>query len=168
MKLHSDRRCWLAAYTRSRHEHKVAQQLGQKNLEHLLPTYARLTHWSDRIKRIETPLFPGYIFVHICEAERLPVLETAGIVHLLSTAGEPTVLSEEDISRLRSCCGKDGEIEPYPYLRIGRRVRVTHGPFSGWEGTLLEKQNSRRLVVTVEQIRKSIAINIHSADVVPI
>jgi transcription antitermination factor NusG len=168
MKLNRNRRCWLAAYTRSRHEQKVGQQLEQKNLEYLLPTYARLTRWSDRIKRVTAPLFPGYIFVHISESERLPLLETVGIVHLVSTAGEPAVLSDEEVARLRSCCVSAGGVEPYPYLKIGRRVRVTHGPFAGWEGMLVEKQNSRRLVVTVEQIMQSVTINIHNADVEPI
>jgi transcription antitermination factor NusG len=83
-------------------------------------------------------------------------------------AGVPAVLADEEVAQLRSCCSKDGEVEPHPYLKIGHRVRVMHGPFAGWEGTLVEKQNSRRLVVTVEQIMKSIAINIHSADVMPI
>jgi transcription termination/antitermination protein NusG len=165
MKLELNRRCWLAAYTRSRHEQQVGQQLGQKDIEYLLPTYTRLVRWTDRIKRVTSPLFPGYIFVHISECERLPLLETIGVVHLVCAAGEPAVLPDEEIERVRSCCS--GDVEPHPYLRIGRRVRVKHGPFAGWEGTLVEKQNSRRLVVTVEQIMKSIAINIHSADVEP-
>jgi transcription antitermination factor NusG len=159
------RRSWLTAYTRSRHEHQVANQLQQKNLEYLLPTYRRLSRWSDRIKRIEAPLFPGYIFVHVSDEERVPVLTTLGVVHLLSTAGKPAVLSEGDIERLRTCASRPGDIEPHPYLRIGHRVRVKHGPFANWEGTLIEKQNAQRLVISVEQIRKSVAINLHGADV---
>jgi hypothetical protein len=76
MKLDRNRRCWLAAYTRSNHERQVARQLGQKNLEYLLPTYHRMVRWTDRIKRVEIPLFPSYIFVHICESERVSLLET--------------------------------------------------------------------------------------------
>jgi transcription antitermination factor NusG len=167
MNLDTNRRCWLAAYTRSKHEHRVARQLGQKNLEYLLPTYERLTRWSDRIKRVDAPLFPGYIFVNICEQERVLLLETLGIVQLVSVAGEPASLSDDDVERLRLCSFGSSDVEPHPYLKIGRRVRVTHGPFAGWEGTLLERQNARRLVVTIEQIRQSVAINIHSADVEP-
>lgn len=167
MRLESNRRCWLAAYTRSHHEQRVAQQLGQKNLEYLLPTYERLIRWSDRIKRVRMPLFPSYIFVRICERERLLLLETMGIVHLVSVAGEPALLSDDEVERLRLCMLGSADVEPHPYLRIGHRVRVKHGPFAGWEGTLLEKQNSRRLVVNIEQIMKSISVNLHSADVEP-
>jgi transcription antitermination factor NusG len=167
MKLESNRRCWLAAYTRSRHEQQVARQLGQKELEYMLPTYERLIRWSDRIRRVQMPLFPSYIFVHICEDERRTLLETVGIVQLVSVAGRPALLADEEVERLRSCMSGSADVEPHPYLSIGHRVRVKHGPFAGWEGTLLEKQNSRRLVVNIEQIMKSIAVNIHSADVEP-
>jgi transcription antitermination factor NusG len=158
-------RYWLAAYTRSRHEQQVAQQLQHKNVECLLPTYERLARWSDRVKRSRTPLFPGYVFVQVDDAERVRVLETSGVVSLVSRAGHAVQLSREEISQLRACCLQGGSIEPHPYLKIGRRVRVLHGPFCGWEGTLVEKQNSRRLVITIEQIMKAVAINIDGADV---
>ena len=74
-------------------------------------------------------------------------------------------MNTEEIDGLRACGLRASEIEPHPYLKIGQRVRVRHGPFTGWEGTLVEKQNSRRLVITVEQIMRSIAVNIHGADV---
>jgi transcription antitermination factor NusG len=166
--LQNRRRSWLAAYTRSRHESQVADQLRLKSLEFLLPTYQRLTRWSDRVHRAEAPLFPGYIFVHVSAEERLPVLETVGVVHLVSVAGKPAVLYDEEIERLRTCSSRSGDVEPHPYLRIGHRVRVKYGPFTGCEGRLVEKQNSLRLVISIDQIMKSVAVNLHGADVEPL
>jgi len=165
---HNHRRCWLAAYTRARHEQQVVRQLHQKGMECLLPTYERLVRWSDRIKRLQSPLFPSYVFVNARECERVPILETHGVVQFVSIAGTVAVVSDEEIERLRTCSGTAGDVEPHPYLRIGHRVRVKHGPFAGFEGTLLEKQNSRRLIVTLESILKSIAVNLHTADVEPL
>jgi transcription antitermination factor NusG len=163
-----NRRCWLAAYTRSRHEQHVADQLKLKDVEFLLPTYQHMARWSDRVKSYAAPLFPGYIFVHVSDRERVPVLETIGVVYLVSIAGKPAVLPDLDVERLRSCALRPGDIEPHPYLRIGHRVRVKHGPFAGCEGTLSEKQNSVRLVISIDQIMKSVAINLHGADVEPL
>jgi transcription antitermination factor NusG len=164
MKLQPGRN-WLAAYTRSRHEHHVADQLRVKSLEFLLPTYEKLARWSDRIKRSQAPLFPGYVFVHISAGERVTVLQTLGVVNLVSSGGKAAVLHEEEVEQLRAFSLRSNDIEPHPYLRIGHRVRVKHGPFAGWEGTLVEKCNARRLIITVDEIMKSVAINLHGADV---
>jgi transcription antitermination factor NusG len=161
-------RCWLAAYTRSRHENHVAEQLAGKGVESLLPTFERFSRWSDRIRRSQAPLFPGYVFVHVTREERVPVLQTSGVVNIVSVAGKAARLEEEEIERVRACGKHASLVEPHPFLRIGQRVRVKHGPFAGWDGILVEKQNSTRLVITVEQIMKSVAINLHGADVEPI
>jgi len=167
--MNTDReRCWLAAYTRSRHENHVADQLGMKGVESLLPTYERLARWSDRIRRSSAPLFPGYVFVHVSHDERVPVLQTSGVVNIVSVAGRPARLREEEIERVRACGRHASLVEPHPFLRIGQRVRVKHGPFANWEGILVEKQNGARLVITVEQIMRSVAVNLHGADVEPL
>jgi transcription antitermination factor NusG len=162
------RRCWHAAYTRSRHENRVAHQLRLKGLEFLLPTYHRLIRWSDRVMRSPAPLFPGYVFVCASDRERIRVLETAGVVYLVSTGGSPVTLSDFDIEQLRTCSLRSNDVQPHPCLRIGQRVRVKHGPFAGWEGRLVEKQNSRRLVITIERIMRSVSVNLYGVDVDPI
>src|ERR1039457_6668661 len=158
-------RFWLAAYTRSGHENRVAGQLSCKGVESLLPTYAKLSRWSDRIKRSLAPLFPGYVFVHVSDAERIPVLQTVGVVNLVSVGGKAARLRDEEVERLRACFARPNEVEPHPYLKVGHRVRVKHGPFAGLEGILVQKQNSARLVITVEPIMKAVSINLNGADV---
>ena len=96
------------------------------------------------------------------------MLQTSGVVNIVSIAGRPARLEEAEIERVRACGRHATLVEPHPFLRIGHRVRVKHGPFAGWEGILLEKQNGARLVITVEQIMKSVAINLHGADVEPL
>ena len=160
-------RCWLAAYTRSRHESHVASQLLRKGVEAVFPTYSKLSRWSDRVRRSRAPLFPGYVFVHVSDAERVSVLQTLGVVNLVCVGGRAARLEDEEIERLRACVGRANEVEPHPYLRIGHRVRVKHGPFAGWEGILVQKQNAVRLVISVDQIMKSVAINLNGADVEP-
>ncbi len=161
-------RCWLAAYTRARHESVVVRQFQQKGLDTLLPTYRRLSRWSDRIRRSNMPLFPGYVFVRVDDRERQRVLQTAGVVSIVCCGGRPVPLSEADVEKLRLCTANPSAVEPHPYLRIGQRVRVKHGPFQGWEGVLVEKKNSTRLVISVEQIMKSVSIDLNGADVEPL
>ena len=158
-------RLWLAAYTRARHECTVARQLEQKNVEFLLPTYTRLSRWSDRVKRILAPLFPSYVFVHVSNDERVRVLQTAGVVNLVSVAGKPAPLRDDEVAMLGACMARPNDVKPYPFLRVGQRVRVKHGPFAGWEGILTCRKNATRLVVSVEQIMQSVAVNLDGAEV---
>ena len=159
---------WIAAYTRSRHEMAVASQFQQKGLDSLLPTYRRLSRWSDRIRRVETPLFPGYVFVRVVEGEHRRVLQTGGVLSIVCRSGRPAPLSDAEVDKLRICTANPAAVEPHPYLKVGQRVRVKHGPFRGWEGVLVEKKNSTRLVLTVEQIMKSVSIDLSGADVEPL
>jgi len=158
-------RNWLAAYTRSRHESAVTEQLQQKGLSTLLPTYERLSRWSDRVRRVRAPLFPGYVFVCVDEAERVRVLQTAGVVSIVSRAGKPVALTAEEICMLRFCAEHPSTIEPHPFLRVGQRVRVKHGLFEGLAGILVEKKNSSRLVINIQQIMRSVSIDLHGADI---
>lgn len=159
------KRLWLAAYTRPRHETSVAAQLGQKKISLLLPLYRKYSRWSDRVQHINTPLFPGYVFVQVDEADRIQVLRTNGVIKIVSSGGRPSPIAEEDVAVLRACVARPSDVEPYPYLKEGHRVRIRCGPFAGWEGVLVQKQNSARVVVRIQQIMQAVAITIHLADI---
>ena len=158
-------RLWLAAYTRARHEYAVARQLESKDVGFLLPSCVRTSHWSDRTKRVTVPLFPGYVFVHVSNDERVRVLQTAGVVNIVSVAEKPAPLREDEVAMLRECAARPTEFEPHPFLSIGQRVRVKHGPFAGWEGVLARKKNAMRLVISVERIMQSVSVDLAGADV---
>jgi len=157
--------CWLAAYTRARHESAVAEQFRQKGLEAFFLTYTRYNHWSDRVKRVDSPLFPGYVFVRVKDEERVRVIQTVGVVSIVSSAGRPVPLQDTEVEKLRFCTAHTQDIEPHVYLKLGQQVRVKHGPFAGWEGVLIQKKNSTRLVIAIEQINKAVAIDLRGADV---
>lgn len=158
-------RQWLAAYTRAQHESSVARQLEAKAVPFLLPQYTKTSIWSDRVKRVLAPLFPSYVFVHVSDEERLRVLQTAGVVSIVSTGGRPAPLRADEVAMLKEFAAQPRAVEPHPYLRIGQRVRVMQGPFAGWEGVLTGKKNAQRLVVSLDHILRSVAVDLSGADV---
>ena len=89
MTLHADPARWFAVWTRSRHEQVVRTQLDEKGITAFLPTVARWSRWKDRKKKVDFPLFPGYVFVRVDPAERLAVLKCTGVVSIVSFNGEP-------------------------------------------------------------------------------
>jgi len=158
---------WYAAYTCPRHEKSVARQLEDRGVDSFLPTYRSLHRWKDRRKEVEQPLFPSYVFVRVVRDERTRILQLPGIVRFVSFNGRPAELAEIEISALRNGLRERMLIEPHPYLRVGRRVRITHGPLAGANGILLRKKDQYRVVLSVDLIMRSVAVEVDIADLRP-
>ena len=156
---------WYAAYTCAQHEKRVAAELGARDVEHFLPLYSSMRRWKDRRVQLELPLFPGYVFVRLALRERLRVLRIPSLVRLVGFGGLPTALPDEEMEILRSGLCESLRAEPHPFLTVGRRVRITGGPFAGLEGVLKRKKNNLRVVVTLELIQRSVAVDVDAADV---
>jgi transcription antitermination factor NusG len=155
---------WFVAYTCPRHEKYVSKQLADRHIEAFLPLYRETRKWKDRRKLVELALFPGYIFVRIHERERLKVLQLAGVVRFVTHQGRLAALNDEEIESLRSGLEKGVLAQPHPLLRVGRRVRVSRGPMAGVEGVLLRRKDKVRVVVSIEAIQQSIALELDASD----
>ncbi len=156
---------WYAAYTRANHERRVADQLAERGVENFLPQYESVRKWKDRRVRLQMPLFPGYVFVHLALQNRLRVLQVPGVACLVGFAGRPVAVPEEEFARIRGFLNKGLRAAPHRYLTVGRRVRVTNGPLQGLEGVLLRRKNKTRFVLSFELIMRSVAVEIDEADV---
>lgn len=159
--------CWYAAYTCARHEKLVSRQLADRQIESFLPLYRSLRRWKDRRKEVDLPLFPGYVFVHVSAQHRLRVLQLPGVVRFVSFNGNPAVLPGQDIETLRNGLQQNIYAEPHPYLRVGRRVRVMRGPMAGLEGVLSRKKDRLRIVISIDVIMRSVAVELDATDVAP-
>jgi transcription antitermination factor NusG len=159
---------WYAIHTRSRHEYKVKEQFEKKNVDHFLPLIEKLRYWKDRKKLIDFPLFPGYIFGHFPLKDRLKVLTTVGVVRIIGFHDGPVPIPEEQISAIQKMVTSGLKYDPIPYLKEGQRVRVRRGSLTGIEGVLVEKKKKFRLVISVDLIQQSAALEIDVADVEPV
>ena len=155
---------WYALYTNPRHEKVVARQLKERCVENFLPLYRTWHRWKDRRKQVELALFPGYLFVRIEEQNKLQVLNTPGAVNLVSFNGKLAALPEPEIEALRNALDNEICAEPYPFLRVGRKVRVVRGPMAGAEGILARKKDKCRVVISVEVLMRSVALEIDGTD----
>jgi transcription antitermination factor NusG len=156
---------WYAVYTCANHEKRVVDQLAPRAIEHFLPLYESVRRWKDRRVKLQLPLFPGYVFARIWLGERLKVLQVPGVVRLVGFAGGPAALPDREIEALRASLGARLRAEPHPYITVGRRVRVTRGPFAGVEGILIRKKNVLRVVVSLDLIARSAALEVDAADI---
>jgi transcription antitermination factor NusG len=159
---------WYATYTCANHEKRVRDQLEQRSVESFLPLYETERRWKDRRMRLQLPLFPGYVFVRMTLADRWRVLQVPGVAKLVGFNGLPCALPEEDIQAIRSFLVHGYPVEPSPYLQVGRRARVKTGPLLGLEGIILRRKNRTRLVLTLELIMRSVAVEVDGTDLEPV
>jgi transcription antitermination factor NusG len=156
----SDYLRWYAVYTYPRHEKAVAEQIESKDVEAFLPTFTTESRWKDRRVRIQTPVFPGYVFARISPSQRSKVLNAPGVIRMLSFNGTPAPIDDSEIEALKLCLERGAALKPYPLLEVGDRVRVRSGVLEGLEGLISRCKNERRLIVPITLINQSVAIEI--------
>jgi transcription antitermination factor NusG len=159
---------WYALYTSPRHEKRVAQQMEQRRISCFLPLYRSVRRWKDRRKELELALFPGYVFVRIALKDKLRVLQLPSAVRLVSFNGQPVALPEAEVEGLRQRLCRAAYLEPHPYLRVGRRARVHSGPLQGLEGVVVRRKERCRIVVSIDLIMRSVALEVDEADLEPL
>ncbi len=158
---------WWALYTRHQHEKAVAEMLTAKGFEIFLPLYESTRRWKDRRKVISLPLFPCYVFVRGGLDRRLQVVTTPGVHMILRRGDQVAIVPEQEIGAIQRAVAGSVQVEPFPFLKCGMRVRVTRGPLEGVEGILVRKKNLWRLVLSVDMLAQSVAVEVHAADVEP-
>lgn len=158
---------WYALYTCVRHEKRVAEQIERRSLPCFLPVYRSMRRWADRRKELELPLFPGYVFVRMGLQRKLAVLQIPGVVHLVSFDGRPAEVPVEEIETWRARLSGATGVEPHPYLRKGRRVRVRRGAMQGLEGIVTRRKGHCRVVFSIDLIQRSVAIELEEEDLEP-
>ncbi len=156
---------WYAAYTCARHEKMVARQLEERGVNCFLPLYPSVRRWKDRRKEVELVLFPGYVFVLATSSDRARVLQLPGVVRFVCFQGKPAVLPQSEMEALRNGLAHRLRAEPHPYLKVGRPVEVIAGPMVGARGVLKRKKDKYRLVLSLDLIMRSVAVEVDAADV---
>ncbi len=159
---------WYALSVKSRHEYITQAELIRKNINNFLPSVSRMRQWKDRKKLVTFPFFPGYLFVYIkpYTDERIRVLKTRGAVSLISLEpGQPTPVPEEEIDSLRILVESGQEIDVFPHIKEGARVRVKKGPLTGAIGTLLSKEDKHIFVVNIDILGRSVGVKICADDI---
>jgi transcription antitermination factor NusG len=154
-----------------KHQHELAARaaLEFKGFEALAPTYRARRRWSDRVKEIDLPLFAGYVFCRFAFGERMQVIAAPGVTKVVEFGGAPAEISDAEIAAIRIAMASKLPVRPWPYLKLGDRVRVERGPLRGVEGTLLrEERDCLRLVIGIEMLQRSLAVEVEADMVTPV
>lgn len=156
---------WYAIYTRHHHEKVVAHHLEALGFEVYLPLRTEVHQWKDRHKMIVMPLFPSYVFFIGDLKRRFEIMNVPSVRFLVGSAGKAATIPESELAAVRRIVEIRKHVEPHPFLRRGERARIHTGPLAGIEGIVVRKKDSLSLVLSVELLGRSVAIDVDEADV---
>lgn len=154
---------WYALQVWSRKESFVSLHLTGLGYECFLPTYKSQRKWSDRVKELEQPLFPGYLFCRFDFHSRRPLVMTPGVMQIVGNGKAPLPVADEEIERIQLAVSAEATRQPWPYIAMGERVRVNQGSLRGLEGILINFRGSHRVVVSVSLLQRSVAVEVDLA-----
>lgn len=155
---------WYAVRTKPQHEYAVGRIFDAKGYERLLPTYRTRVKWADRMKEMERPLFPGYVFCRFDARHRVPILNAAGVLDIVRIGGHPAPVEEHELENLKAAMTSGYTCLPWPHAEIGREIRIGFGPLTGVRGVIVEVKRRPRLVLSVSAVNRAILVEI-DADV---
>jgi transcription antitermination factor NusG len=159
---------WFALQVRTKAEALTEKALSDRSYETFLPTYTDCRRYTDRIRKVQAALFPGYLFCRLDPDRRLPILTTPGVLQIVSTNGAPAPIEETELEALRHVVGSNTPTMPWPYLKKGDVARIEYGALAGLDGILLAEKGSDLLVLSVSILQRSVAVQIDRTWVRPI
>jgi transcription antitermination factor NusG len=151
---------WFALRVKPNHEKPVSVALRGKGFEEFLPLFRSQRQWSDRVKMMDLPLFPGYLFCRLNLEERMPLLTTPGFLYIVGVGKTPEPVDESEILAIQSVLRTGLPVTPWPSLVVGQKVQLKHGPLRGLEGVLTKIANQHRIYVSVTLLKRSISVEV--------
>lgn len=159
---------WYALWVRSRHEKTVADVLLGKGIESFLPLCRSRRRWSDRVREVELPLIPGYVFCRSDMKNRMPILTTPGVVQIVGAAKSPEPVDEIEMQSLITAVQSGLHLQLWPFLKVGQRVAIEEGPLRSLEGLLITTKGKDQLILSVTLLQRSVAVTVDRSWVRPI
>ena len=157
----AEERRWLVVYTKPLNEKKVHERLVQRGVEAYLPLKEEMRQWSDRKKKVQTPLIPSVVFAKMIPSEATHLYEVNGVKNVLRHLGKPAVVQDWEILNLKLLLQEQvwEEVEGET-LTLGDWVVVETGPFQGAAGRVVRLQNESRVCLTLEHVGKAYVVSV--------
>ena len=151
---------WYALYVRSRYEKRTEDDLRRKGIESFLPLIEEIHVWSDRKKRVEEPMFRGYVFVRSHLRDKVSIMQADGVVRFVGIRQYPSPIPDDEINWVRILAKSPDAIRREEYIGTGERVRILAGPFQGVEGFVTMVRGDSRVVVSIPSIAQAVSVQV--------
>jgi len=159
---------WYAIKVKSNHERTVARSVAELGFEEFLPLYRAKRQWCDRVKELELPLFPGYIFSRFEPGDRLTLTSIPGVLRMVTTAGRLARVEDDEVDAIRTTVNSGLFVLPWEFVHVGQKVRIERGPLRGMSGILVRARGVDQVILSVTMLQRSIAVQVARDWVTPV
>ena len=159
---------WFALRVKPNYEKPVSVALRVKGFDEFLPLFRSRRQWSDRVKVMDLPLFPGYLFCRLNLEERMPLITTPGFLYIVGVGKNPEPVAESEILAIQSVLRSGVPVTPWPSLVVGQKVQVKQGPLRGLVGVVAKIANQHRMYVSVTLLKRSISVEVAPEWIQPV
>lgn len=161
---------WYAVYTRSRWEKKIDSILGKKGIDSWCPVYKKERRWSDRVKVIDEPLFSSYLFVQVAQHEIQDVLQTEGVLFIISKQKQPVAIRPEEIQAIRKYLLEDYEsVTVYQEHEFYEKqpVLISKGVLMNERGSVIEIKH-KKVIIRIESMERILVVEFEKEFIEPL
>lgn len=149
---------WFAIRVKRHFEVSVAAHLKTSGFATVVPLSRTRRKWSDRIKTIEAPLIPGYVFCEFDPCNRMQVDFIPGVNGIVSFGNKLAEVDRAEILALKSVLAAGLEVAPWPRLEPGRKVEIRQGPLRGLTGVVVGDKTDQRFILSVTLLNRAVSV----------
>lgn len=159
---HTSTNNWYALRSNSRAEKKVAERLIENGFETYLPLVTTLKMWSDRKKKVQSPLISSFVFIKTDKEQLIDALNVQGVAGVLRFLGKPAIIPEHEINNMKILLNEMDQVKllANDRLKKGEEVEVVQGPFAGLLAEAIEVKGKYRVVVNIAALGAAFSVNI--------
>jgi transcription antitermination factor NusG len=152
---------WVVLHSKPRCEKKVVALQALHPADMFLPCVKRAHNYGARVRTYEIPMFTGYVFAKLRDEDKSWYRQNHQVANLIEITDERKLL--EPLRAIATALEAGAEMEVLPFLKPGQRIRVTGGSLKGLETEIIEIRGEKRIVIQVEMIQQSVALEMDPA-----
>lgn len=149
---------WFVLHTQPRQEKALAESLDAMEVRYFLPLVRRLKYYAHRKRQTEIPLFAGYLFAWGDKESEYRAVATKRVANVIPVADQGRLSVE--LLQIRRATEGGVALEPYRYLAVGRRCRVTAGPLFGVEGLIEALPKPDKVILQIHALGQAVSASV--------
>lgn len=163
LKLNNSPEHWMVIYTRSNFERRIDKSLKEQGILAYCPVITSRNKWADRIKTVEKPFFPSYLFVKANPLQLSKIRYVPGVIDLISNNGKPVIISDNEIEQIKIITQSytDVQVVSLKSLKVGDKVKVNNGVLFNMEG-LVNKIMGTKVLMVIEQLDCAVIVKVNA------